>query len=201
VRQATTRLDGLILNAAEVRDGRTREGLAVTFATNYLSGFLLTDLLLPLLRTSAPARVVAVSSSSHTRVKRLDLATAPTSADYPTTKLLNLMFIAELARRTEGTGVTAYAADPGFVRTDLGRHATGAFRLFLTLTRPFQDTPDKAARTPVFLATAPELPSASGAYYRACRPAQPAELARNPDLARQLWERSTALIAEHRNCA
>jgi NAD(P)-dependent dehydrogenase (short-subunit alcohol dehydrogenase family) len=196
VRQETTRLDGLILNAAEARGGLTPQGLAITFATNHLAGFLLTDLLLPLLRDTAPARVVVVSSSAHTRATRLDLATVPTSADYFTTKLLNLLFVAELARRTEGSGVTATAADPGFVRTDLGRHATGAFRLFLTLSRPFQASPAKAARTPVFLATAPELATASGGYYSASRPARPSALAQDPELARQLWDLSTSLLAE-----
>lgn len=100
VRQETIRLDGLILNAAELRGGHTSEGLAVIYATNYLAGFFLTDLLLPQLRDSAPARVVAVSSSMHARIKRLDLAALPTTANYETTKLLNVMFVSELARRT-----------------------------------------------------------------------------------------------------
>lgn len=121
VRQHTTRLDGLVLNAAEVRTRRelTSDGFETNFATNYLSGFLLTHLLLPLLTSSAPARIVALSSSNHAHIKHLDLDVLPTGEDfnhmrtYSTTKLLNVLFVVEFARRVHGAGVTANAADPG----------------------------------------------------------------------------------------
>jgi len=124
VRERTDRLDGLILNAAEIRPRRelTGDGLEAMFAANYLSGFLLTALLRPLLVASAPARVVTTTSAMHTRVKSVDLQGLATGADfehtatYETTKLLAAVFAAELARRTHGIGITADAADPGFVR-------------------------------------------------------------------------------------
>jgi len=122
----------------------------------------------------------------HTRVKSVDLQGLATGADfehtatYETTKLLAAVFAAELARRTHGIGITANAADPGFVRTNLGRHATGAFRLFLTLTRPFQSPPSKAAAT--------------GGYYTKSRPGKPSPLARDPELGHQLWAQSTTLL-------
>jgi NAD(P)-dependent dehydrogenase (short-subunit alcohol dehydrogenase family) len=116
----TTRLDGLVLNAAEVRTRRelTPDGFETNFATNYLSGFLLTNLLLPLLTDSAPARIVTLSSSNHAHIKHLGLDTLPAGTDfnhmrtYSTTKLLAVLFVSELARRLHGTGVTVNAADP-----------------------------------------------------------------------------------------
>lgn len=202
VRERTDRLDGLILNAAEIRPRRelTGDGLEAMFAANYLSGFLLTALLRPLLAASAPARVLTTSSALHTRVKSVDLTALATGADfehtatYETTKLLAAVFAAELGRRTHGIGITANAADPGFVRTNLGRHTTGAFRLFLTLTRPFQSPPSKAATTAVHLATAPQAATATGGYYTKSRPGKPSPLARDPELGHQLWAQSIALL-------
>lgn len=203
VQQATTRLDGLILNAAEARHGRhlTGEGFETNVATNYLSGFLLVHLLLPLLRASAPARVVTVSSSQHARVKHFDFPALVSvgarghGGSYAASKLLTILFTVECARRLHGTGVTVNSADPGFVRSNLGRHATGAFRLLLAGTRPFQDTPEKAAATAVWLATAPEAAERSGGYYIRCRPGKTSQLARDNSTAQRLWEQSVDLLA------
>jgi NAD(P)-dependent dehydrogenase (short-subunit alcohol dehydrogenase family) len=199
VRRLTTRLDGLVLNAAEVRQRRelTGEGFETTFATNYLSGFLLANLLLPLLASSAPSRVVALSSSSHTHVKRLDLGTLDGDrggVGYSTTKLLNVLFVTEFARRARARGVTANAADPGFVRTNLGRHTTGAFGLFLKVMRPFQDPPEKGAATAVHLATSPEVASATGGYFTKSRPGRPSPLSQDPVIAGDLWNLTAELL-------
>ncbi|MFL6046829.1 MAG: SDR family NAD(P)-dependent oxidoreductase [Propionibacteriaceae bacterium] len=194
VKNVTPRLDGLILNAAEARSGivLTDEGIETNFATNHLAGFLLTHLLLPLLHTSAPARVVVISSSVHAQVKMVDLNSVVTGApltpdSYRTSKLLNILFVHELARRLQGKGITANAADPGFVRTNLGRHATGGRHMLLTLTRPMQATPDRAAATPIYLATSVEVADATGGYYAGGHPAEVSELAENTKLARRLW--------------
>lgn len=194
VMDVTPRLDGLILNAAEARSGivLTDEGIETNFATNHLAGFLLTHLLLPLLHTSAPARVVVISSSVHAQVKMVDLNSVVTGApltpdSYRTSKLLNILFVHELARRLQGKGITANAADPGFVRTNLGRHATGGRHMLLTLTRPMQATPDRAAATPIYLATSVEVADATGGYYAGGHPAEVSELAENTKLARRLW--------------
>lgn len=208
VRQRTTRLDGLILNAAEARTRHelTIDGFEADFATNHLSGFLLTHLLLPLLTGCAPARIVVVSSSVHAHIKRLDLEALPTGRDfkhmrtYSTTKLLNVLFVSELARRVEGTGVTANAADPGFVRTNLGRHATGLFGLFLKIMRPFQNSPGKAARTPVYLATSPEVGATTGGYFANSRPGKPSPLSQDGAIARRLWNLSVDQLTQ-RNLA
>ena len=190
----TPRLDGLILNAAQARRDLvlTDEGIETNFATNHLAGFLLTHLLLSLLRSSVPARVVVISSSVHSQVRMVDLNSVVTGApltpdSYRTSKLLNILFVHELARRLKGTGITANTADPGSVRTNLGRYATGRRRMQLTLTRPMQSTPEKAAITPVYLATSSEVAGVTGSYYTEGRPKELIGLATNAKLARRLW--------------
>lgn len=202
VRACTHRLDGLILNAAQIRPRRelTSDGFETMFATNYLSGFLLTALLRPLLAVApAPSRVITTSSAVHTRVKVVDLPALAIGGDfastrtYEKTKLLAALFAGELARRT---GIIAASANPGFVHTNLGRHATGAVRVLLTVTRPFQTTPHQGAATAVYLATAPHTEIRNGGYYVKSRPGKASSLARDRDLARQLWTLSIALLAD-----
>ncbi len=197
------RLDVLILNAAVARPRRelTTDGFEVDFATNHLSGFLLTHRLQKLLRTSAPARVITISSSAHRHVGQVDLDALITGRDfhhlrtYAATKLLTIWFTTELARRLAGTGITAYAADPGFVRTGLGRDAPGGFGLFLRAVRPFQRNPAKGASTPLFLATSAEVAdTTSGGYFADCRPTETSALAQDSAAAGQLWALSSQLI-------
>jgi NAD(P)-dependent dehydrogenase (short-subunit alcohol dehydrogenase family) len=202
---STQRLDGLILNAAEARSRLTLtdEGIETNFATNHLAGFLLAHLLLPQLRSSAPARVVAISSSVHTQVRMVDLNSVVTGApltpdSYRTSKLLNVLFVRELARRVEGIGITANAADPGFVRSNLGRHAVGGHRMLRTLTRPMQSSPEQAAATAVYLATSDEVASVTGSYYANGRRIELTGLARNDQLARKLWSVSAQALVSRR---
>jgi retinol dehydrogenase 12 len=184
------RLDVLINNAAVAR---SRPG-AEMFTTNHLAPFLLTNLLLPLLTRSAPARVITVGSGAHRQVRDIPWDDLPAATTYPLSKVCNILFSYELARRTEGTGVTSNCADPGFVRTGLGRHLTGAMGLFITLTRPFQTSPETGAATPVYLATAPEVAQTSGVTFAKCRPARTSPLTRDPDAARRLWEISANAV-------
>ena len=194
VLDSTPRLEGLILNAAVARSDLvlTDEGVETNFATNHLSSFLLTHLLLRLLRSSAPTRVIAVSSSVHTRVKMVDLTSVATGApltpdSYQTSKLLNILFTREVARRLAGTGITANAADPGFVRTNLGRYASGGRRMLLTASRPMQSSPERAAATPVYLATSDQVAAVTGGYYANEHPMELSGLATDSKLARRLW--------------
>jgi NAD(P)-dependent dehydrogenase (short-subunit alcohol dehydrogenase family) len=170
----------------------TDEGIETNFATNHLAGFLLAHLLLPVLRSGGPARIIAVSSSVHSRIKMVDLTSIVTGApltpdSYETSKLLNILFVKELARRLEGTRITANAADPGFVRTNLGRYATGGRRMLLTVTRPMQSSPERAAATPVYLATSADVAQTSGGYYVDSHPKELSGLATDAKLARRLW--------------
>lgn len=195
------RLDVLVLNAAVARPRceLTAEGFEVDFATNHLSGFLLTQMLGDLLKRSAPSRVVTVSSAAHRHVTDVDLDALVTGRSfhhmrtYSTTKLLNIWFTRELDRRVGVHGVTATAADPGFARTRLGRDAPGAFGWFLTAARPFQLDPLRAATTPVYLATADELTGVGGGFYTKCRATAPSALAQDAARAGRLWELSETL--------
>jgi NAD(P)-dependent dehydrogenase (short-subunit alcohol dehydrogenase family) len=202
VREATDRIDGLILNAAvsRPRPEVTGEGLEVNFATNYLSGFLLTSLAMPLLERSPQGRVVTLSSSFHTHVRTLDVPGLATGRGieparrYETTKLLNVLFVTELARRFRGTPLTANVADPGFVRTGLGRYTTGPFGLMLKVLRPMQITPEKACETVVYLASSPEVAATSGRYVAGKAATRPSPLSQDPELARALWDYSVRLL-------
>lgn len=179
------RLDVLINNAAMA--AFRPEQAERMFATNVSAPFLLTNLLLPLLKRSAPARVVVVGSSAHRQVRTIPWDELPGATTYALSKTLSILFTYELARHLDGTGVTANVADPGFVRTNLGRDATGGFGLFLKLAKPFQSSPEKGAETPVYLATSPEVAEVSGAYYAKCRPATTSPLTRDPEAAARLW--------------
>jgi retinol dehydrogenase 12 len=194
IMDGTPRLDGLILNAAEARGDLTLtdEGIETNFATNHLAGFLLTHLLLRLLRSSVPARVVVISSSVHSQVRMVDLNSVVTGAtltpdSYRTSKLLNILFIHEVARRLQGTGITANAADPGYARTNLGRHAAGGRRMLRTVTRPIHSSPERAAATPIYLATSAEVAGVTGSYYADGHPKELSGLATDTKLARRLW--------------
>jgi retinol dehydrogenase-12 len=197
VRDRYDRLDVLVNNAgvAKFRPQLTPDGMGVTFATNHLGPFLLTNLLLDQLKKSAPARVLAVSSDRHKQQRSIPWEDLEPGHDctYKASKLLNVLFTDELARRLVGTGVTANCLSPGFVRTDLGREATGAFRVFLLLTRPFQSSPEAGAQTSVYLATSPEVAEVSGRYFEKSTPADPSALSRDPAAAKRLWQLSAQL--------
>jgi NAD(P)-dependent dehydrogenase (short-subunit alcohol dehydrogenase family) len=190
-------LDVLVNNAgvATFRPQLTPDGLGVTFATNHLGPFLLTNLLLDLLRHSAPARVITVASDQHTRQRSIPWEDLQPGHDcsYKASKLLNILFTHELARRLAGTGMTANCLSPGFVRTELGREATGAFRVFLRLARPFQTSPEAGAQTSVYLATSPAVTEVSGRYFEKSTPAEPSALSQDPAAAKRLWQLSTQL--------
>jgi retinol dehydrogenase-14 len=191
------RLDVLVNNVgvAKFRPELTPDGLGVTLATNHLGPFLLTNLLLDHLRHSAPARVVTVSSDRHKQQRSIPWDDLEHRHDctYEASKLLNIVFTYELARRLVGAGVTANCLSPGFVRTELGREATGAFRVFLRLARPFQTSPEAGAQTPVYLATSPQVAEVSGRYFEKYAPAESSALSRDPAAAKRLWQLSTQL--------
>jgi retinol dehydrogenase 12 len=197
VRDGYDRLDVLVNNAgvAKFRHELTPDGLGITLATNHLGPFLLTNLLLDQLKKSAPARVLAVSSYRHTKQRSIPWDDLEPGRDcsYKASKLLNILFTYELARRLAGTGVTANCLSPGFVRTELGREATGAFRVFLRLARPFQSSPEAGAQTSVYLVTSREVAEVSGRYFEKCTQAESSALSRDPAAAQRLWQLSTHL--------
>lgn len=192
----------LINNAGVVNLQRTltADGLEATFAVNHLAYFLLTTLLLDRLRASAPARIVNVSSDAH-RFGPLDFDDLMNERRYRAmrvygqSKLANILFTAELARRLEGSGVTVNSLHPGAVATRLGTNNGAWARALIRLLRPFFRTPDGGAATSIHLATAPELAGVSGRYFANRREKTPSAAARDPEAARRLWEVSERLCA------
>ena len=195
------RLDVLVNNAGVISMRRqlTAEGLETTFATNHLGPFLLTSLLRGLLEGSAPARVVTVSSAAHSQVRAIPWDDLPYGTDsgqgqaYPLSKLLNILFTAELARRLAGTGVTANCLHPGFVCTALGRDMTGVLSAVVPLLLRFRPGPATGAATSVYLASSAEVAGVTGAYFVKCKPARPSALARDAQAAARLWALSEDL--------
>jgi len=200
------RLDVLVNNAGLVRRGRTEteDGFETTFGVNHLGHFLLTSLLLDRLRASAPARVVVVASHAHKQARRgldfHDLQAENTYSAMPVyarSKLANIYFARELARRLEGTGVTANSLHPGFVRSRLGRDGDGGRLgdIAMALIAPIAISPEKGARTSIWLASAPSLAATTGEYFSKCAPSTPTAIARDDESARRLWAVSEELVA------
>lgn len=198
------RLDVLINNAGGVnREHRlTVDGIEQTFAVNHLGYFLLTNLLLDLLVRSAPARVVSVASEGH-RQGTLDFDDLGFEKQgysimraYGRSKLANVLFANELARRLAGTGVTSNSLHPGAVDTNIWSGApTWSKPLIFLLLRPFFWSPEEGAAPIVRLAASPELEGVTGKYFNRNKEAKPAPRARDEALARQLWDVSASLVA------
>jgi NAD(P)-dependent dehydrogenase (short-subunit alcohol dehydrogenase family) len=194
------RLHVLVNNAGVTLLSRqtTVDGFEATFATNHLAYFLLTGLLLPRLRASAPARIVNVASDAH-RFGRLDLDDLQNERRYGAmrvygqSKSANILFTQELARRIAGSGVTANALHPGGIRSNLGRSEGRVLEVVRKLVGLFLKTPEEGARTSLWLASAPEVEGVSGRYFAKCRERKPAAHASDPETARRLWERSEEL--------
>jgi NAD(P)-dependent dehydrogenase (short-subunit alcohol dehydrogenase family) len=194
------RLDVLVNNAGVIATRRqlTADGLETTFATNHLGPFLLTNLLLGLLERSAPARIVTVASAAHKQVRAIPWDELPQGGPqaYPLSKLLNILFTVELAKRLAGTGVTANCLHPGFVRTDLGRDVTGVLGAVVRLALRLRPGPATGAETPVFLASSPEVAGVTGGYFVKRKLVEPSALARDPEAAARLWALSEKLTGQ-----
>ncbi|HJM76453.1 MAG TPA: SDR family oxidoreductase [Dehalococcoidia bacterium] len=195
----------LVNNAGVIRTRReiTVDGLEQTFALNHLAYFLLTELLLDRLRASAPARIVNVSSAAHARA-RLDFNDLQNERRYGMgvygqSKLANVLFTYELARRLEGSEVTANCLHPGVVGTRFGLANTGpmgrALWLANRLTRLLALSSAKGARTSIHLATSPEVDGVSGRYFAKSKAIASSEASYDEESARRLWEASEQLVA------
>ena len=173
--------------------GVTKQGFELTFGVNHLGHFLLTALLLDRLAASAPARVVTVASDAHYSARGIDFDALRRPArnitglhEYAVSKLCNVLFSAELARRTAGTGVNSYALHPGVVASDIWRRVPWPVRPLLT-RRMLSVT--EGAATSVYCATSPDVAAESGLFYDKCAHRAPSEVA-TPALAAALWQRS-----------
>lgn len=205
IREKHPRLDVLVNNAGSVNRHRTltEDGIETTFAVNHLGAFLLTNLLLDRLVASAPARIVNVASVRHV-AGTLDFDDLGFEHGYATlrayarSKLANVLFTRELARRLAGTGVTVNAVHPGKVGTNIWSHgappwARVPFALAFAAAKPFMLTSERGAQAIVYLATSPDVAGMSGVYFERKQPKEPSTLARDDALARRLWDESARL--------
>ena len=197
------RLDVLVNNAAVLawRERRLNEdGLEMTFAVNHLAPFLLTRLLLDRMKECAPSRIVTVASGAHRRTE-IDFDDLQNERDYSPfdaysrSKLANVYFTYELARRLEGTGVTANCLHPGVVSTALFREMRPWQRVALWLGRPFLLKPERGADTAVYLASASEVEGVTGRYFEKREQVPSSPVSYDADIARRLWDVSETLTA------
>ncbi len=200
-RRSHPHLHVLVNGAGSVSASRelTEDGIERTFAVNHLGYFLLTNLLLDLLERSAPARVVNVASIAH-RAGTIDLEDPGYEHGYfimnayNRSKLANVLFTRELARRLEGTGITANCLHPGAVSTNIWSHAAWWARPFLSVAKLFMVTPEQGGDAIVFLAASPEVEGKTGGYYEKNRLVLPSRLALDDGLAAKLWDVSARMV-------
>jgi len=194
------RIDVLVNNAGNVFATRalTADGLERTFAVNHMAYFVLTHVLRERLLAAQPARVVNTASAAHMG-RTLDFDDLRLEKRYTTmtaygrSKLCNILFTRELARRLAGTGVTANCLHPGFVATGLGQRDGGAFALAVRFSMLFASRPERGAETIVYLASAPEIAAVSGGYFIGTRQVDPSRAAQDDAAARRLWEVSARI--------
>ena len=201
------RLDVLVNNVGGFWATRhvTADRLERTFAVNHLAGFLLTNLLLDRLRASAPSRVVTVSSAAHA-MGSIDFDDLQGERGYSgqtaynQSKLANVLFTYELARRLAGSGVTANALHPGVVDTGFGAEdPSRIYRYLVPLVRPFMKTPERGAATSIYLASSPEVAGISGRYFVDRKARTSSKASHDDDAAARLWRVSAGLVGEDRS--
>ena len=198
------RIDVLVNNAGLMLTQRseTVDGLETTFEVNHLGPFLLTVLVLDRIKESAPARIVNVSSTAHQTARSgLDFDDLQSTSGYQgmavygRSKLANIYFTTELARRLAGTGVTANTLHPGTIRTGFAGDgdAGGFFGWVIKVARPFMPGPAKGAETSVYLASSPDVEGVTGQFFTKSRPKTPSKAARDDAAAARLWDESARL--------
>lgn len=194
------RLDVLVNNAGGINTSRseTLDGFETTFGVNHLGYFLVTNLLLDVIKASAPARIVSVSSGAHLRSKGMNFDDLNAEQSYRgmgvygRSKLANVLFTYELARRLEGSGVTANCLHPGVVRSGFGQNNGGltslAFKSFYTLLRPLTKSNAQGAETSIYLASSPEVEGVTGKYFANSKETQSSPASHDEEAAKRLWE-------------
>jgi NAD(P)-dependent dehydrogenase (short-subunit alcohol dehydrogenase family) len=194
------RIDVLVNNAGAIYSGRelSGDGIEMTWAVNHLAPFLLTELLLERLCASAPARIVTTSSAAH-RGRRLALEDTAGKGSrgwrrYGETKLANILFTTELARRLQGRGVTANCFHPGLVASGFNRNNGRLARAAMVAVGPFARSPVEGARTLVWLVDSDAVSAISGGYFADEHLETPSAEAQDAETARVLWERSSAQV-------
>lgn len=199
---AEPRIDVLVNNAGALFNQRrmSPDGLEMTFAVNHMAYFVLTEGLLPTLLASGAARIVNTASGAH-RGASLDFDDLQSQRSYPgfqvygRSKLCNILFTRELARRLQGSGVTANSLHPGFVATRFGDRSGSVLQALMPIAKLGAISPQKGAETIVYLASSPEVASMTGLYFYKCRPDTPSPAAQDDVAAGRLWAASERLEA------
>lgn len=199
------RLDVLINNAGAYFASRqtSADGLEMTFALNHLAYFLLTELLLNMLKASAPSRIINVSSEAHRSPIKLNFADLQNERGYNgfpaygQSKLANVLFTYELARRLAGTGVTANALHPGFVATNFGHNNGSVVSFFMKIIQRLGALkPEQGAATSLYLATSPAVEGVTGKYFDNSQVVPSSPESYDEAAARRLWDVSAALVRQ-----
>ncbi len=194
-------IDVLINNAGAMFTSRqtTADGLEKTFAVNHMAYFVMTNALLPKLKATPGARIVSTASDAHKGAK-LDFDDLQSTKNYSgfsvygRSKLCNILFNRELAKRLQGTGVTANCLHPGFVATRFGDNNPGFLGVAIRIAKPLAAlSPEKGAETIIYLASSPNVAGKSGGYYYKSAPATPTKEAQNDADAKRLWDVSAKL--------
>lgn len=202
INQEFDQIDILVNNAGLIVNERqeTIDGIEKTLAVNHLAPFLLTNLLWDGLQQSNDGRIINVSSEVHNMVADVfDLDNLQLTENYSAmnaygiSKLCNIMFTHELAKRTDNSAITTYSLHPGVVRTQLAEEAGWAMKLFYWIGKPFMRSPKSGAATTIYLAKSDEVTSMNGQYFKDERLAEPASIAYNDDITSQLWKISEEL--------
>ncbi len=197
------RLDVLVNNAGAyfAKREESSEGIEMTWALNHLNYFLLTDLLLEVLKASAPARIVNVSSGAHAMVKGINFDDVEFKQGYSGwtayghSKLANVMFTYELARRLAGTQVTANVLHPGVVATGFGHNNGGLMRTGMSVFQKIAARrPEQGAETSVYLASSPEVEGVTGKYFDDKRETRSSDASYNAQAQQRLWELSESMV-------
>lgn len=196
VRAKVDQIHILLNNAGAVFSERaeSKDGLELTFATNHIGYFLWTHQLLDLVKAGAPARIVNVSSAAHQAARVVDFDDLQRTRSYTgfsvyaESKLMNIHYTAELARRLEGSGVTVNSLHPGVIASGFGTNNKGLLGFATRHLSPiFLTSPEKGARTSIWACTAPELAGTTGRYFSSCKEATPSKAARDVAVAKRLW--------------
>ncbi len=195
-----SKLHVLVNNAGEILTKRiaTVDGLERTFASNHLGHFLLTNLLLDVIKASAPARIINITSEAHrgSEIHFDDLQGEKRYSAfqaYGQSKLANVLFTYELARRLEGLGVNVNVLHPGVVRTGFGHDTSGPLSWGIRLASPLFMSAEKAAKAAVYLATSPDLENVTGKYFSKMKEAKSSRESYDVEAARRLWQVSEDL--------
>lgn len=203
-KQKYNRLDVLVNNAGAYFNQRKEsvDGFEMTFALNHLSYFYLTYLLLDVIKGSAPARIINVSSGAHAMAGNINFDNLQSEGlflgwtTYGRSKLMNILFTRELCRRLQGTRVTANVLHPGFVATNFGHNGNGIGKWIIALTQRWAITPEQGAQTSIYLASSPEVAGVSGAYFVDKKITTPSKAAQDDEAAKRLWEISLEMVGE-----